>query len=184
MISRGLFSSRCNHCVQWRPDHALLGDEHWGPELGGYPGQPQVEEKKLNFILLWLKASLEHRFYVDSNSGPFGFFSQWEKTTDAEGPGKTGTVFHTPSTPTSTSHTPPNRYSGSKHRSLSAGCVYTSTSSNVGATSKSAGGGLGCNPLGTLMCSPTWMISKPRHSGSLRRFHTLPGLKKPLAAGN
>ena len=82
MISCGLFSSRCNHCVQWRPDHALLGDKHWGPELGGYPGQSQVEGKKLNFILLWLKASLEHRFYVDSNSGPLGFFAQGEKTTE------------------------------------------------------------------------------------------------------
>ena len=71
MISHNLFSSRCNHCVQWRPDHALLGDEHRGLELGGYPGQWQVEGKKLNFVLVWLKASLEHTFYVDSNSGPF-----------------------------------------------------------------------------------------------------------------
>ena len=79
MVSRGLFSSRCNHCVQWRPDHALLGDEHWGPELGGDPGQWQVEGRKLSFTLVWLKASLEHRFYVDSHSGPFGFSSQGGK---------------------------------------------------------------------------------------------------------
>lgn len=51
MVSRGLFSSQCNHCVQWRPDHALLETNIGEPELGGDPGQWQVEGKEAEFHL-------------------------------------------------------------------------------------------------------------------------------------
>ena len=117
--------------------------------------------------------------------------ADWNALVGAEGPGKTGTVFHTPSTPTSTSHTPPNRCSGWKHRSLSAGCVYTSTSSNVGATSKSTGGGLGPGQQWWPLCHPllkkewrqfSFGTSQPSHPISVKTlWNTLPSVNKALS---
>lgn len=120
---------------------------------------------------------------------------EWNALVGAEGPGKTGTVFHALSTPLPHLLPPATPLLmgvlAQLRKCWSAGHVHTSTSSNVGATSKSTGDEMWpgqwwwplCHPLlKKEWCQLSFGTSQPSYPVSVKTlWNTLSSVNKALS---